>query len=95
MDLAWIGVAVWAHISDGKFNEVRIGLGAAAPTPIRTPKAEAALRGAEVSQKNVEAAGAIASGEASPREDSFRAGGEYRRMMVDVLVKRALTRIAG
>jgi|TARA_B100000315_G_scaffold236682_1_gene252737 carbon-monoxide dehydrogenase medium subunit len=95
MDLAWIGVAVWAEISAGKFTEVRIGLGAAAPTPIRTPKAEAALRGAEVSQKNIEAAAALASGEAKPRENSFRAGGEYRHMMVEVLVKRALTQLAG
>ncbi len=95
MDLAWIGVAVWASISDGKFNDVRIGLGAAAPTPIRTPKAEEFLRGADVTAENIEAAGAIASSEANPRENSFRAGGEYRHMMVEVLVKRALTQIAG
>ncbi len=95
MDLAWIGVAVWAQISERIFNNVRIGLGAAAPTPIRTPKAEEALCGVDVVSENIEAAAAIASGEASPRENSFRAGSEYRHMMVEVLVKRVLTQLAG
>lgn len=95
MDLAWVGVAVAMETEAGKFTEVRIGLGAVAPTPIRTPKAEDALRGLEINQENIAKAAAIASSEASPRENSFRAGGEYRHMMVEVLVKRALNQMVG
>jgi len=93
MDLAWVGVAVAVEIIEDSFGEIGIGLGAVAPTPLRATKAEAALRGAKISQKNIDKAAAIASSEASPRENSFRAGGEYRHMMVDVLVKRALTQL--
>ena len=93
MDLAWVGVAVAVEIIEGSFSEIGIGLGAVAPTPLRATKAEAALRGAKIDQENIDKAAAIASSETSPRENSFRAGGEYRHMMVEVLVKRALTQL--
>jgi len=93
MDLAWVGVAVAVEIIEGSFCEIGIGLGAVAPTPLRATKAEAALRGAKIDQENIDKAAAIASSETSPRENSFRAGGEYRHMMVEVLVKRALTQL--
>ena len=94
MDLAWVGVAVATEISEGKFDNVGIGLGAVGPTPLRAAKAEDALRGVEINQENIEAAAAIASSEASPRENSFRAGGEYCHEMVKVLVKRALNQLS-
>jgi len=89
MDLAVVGVGVVVAVSDGLFRDVRIGLGSAAPKPIRAPRAEAALRGQKVGEQAIAEAGRIAAEESSPRS-SHRASAEYRRLMVEVLVKRAL-----
>ena len=48
MDLAVVGVGVMVVREDGVFKDVKIGLGAVAPTPIRAKKAEGFLGG----QKN-------------------------------------------
>ena len=89
MDLAVVGVAVCVVERDGAFEDVRIGLGAVAPTPIRALEAEAFLRGERIGERAIEEASARAAGEAAPIDD-HRASAEYRRMMVEVLVKRAL-----
>ena len=89
MDLALIGVAVVVVVMDGVFRDVRIGLGGAAPTPIRAKRAEGMLLGEKVGENIIVEAGRIAAEESSPRT-SHRASAEYRRLMVEVLVKRAL-----
>jgi len=68
-------------------KEVRIALGVAAPTPIRTVKAEAILRGKNLSDELLEEAAETAAKEAQPR-DSIRGEAWYRRDMIKVLVKR-------
>ncbi len=89
MDLAVVGVAVVGTIADGCFKDARIALGAVAPTPIRAGQAEAALNGKETDTEFIEKAAKTAANEASPIDD-HRASAEYRRMMLEVLVKRAL-----
>lgn len=89
MDLAVVGVAATAVGENGSFGEVRIGLGAVAPTPMRAFGAERALKGKKVSDKSIEAAAKTAAEESRPIDD-HRASREYRKMMVEVLVKRAL-----
>jgi carbon-monoxide dehydrogenase medium subunit len=68
-------------------REVRIGLGVAAPTPIRATGAEALLRGYKLSDELIEEAAEAASREATPR-DSIRGQAWYRRDMIRVFVKR-------
>jgi carbon-monoxide dehydrogenase medium subunit len=68
-------------------REVRIGLGVAAPTPIRATAAEALLRGKKLSDELIEEAAEAASREATPR-DSIRGQAWYRRDMIRVFVKR-------
>ena len=68
-------------------KDVRIALGVAAPTPMRTLKAEALLRGKKLSDELLEEAANTASQEAQPR-DSLRGEAWYRKDMVRVLVKR-------
>jgi aerobic carbon-monoxide dehydrogenase medium subunit len=92
MDLAVVGVAAFADVEDGIFQDIRIGLGAVAPTPIRAKKSENRLMGERLSDKLIEEAAAIAAKEAEPIND-HRASAEYRRMMVEVLVKRAIRKI--
>jgi len=89
MDLAVVGVAAVVSAKNGVFDEVRIGLGAVAPTPIRAKKAEGMLRGEKVNETIIMKAARMASEEAKPIDD-HRASAEYRRMMVEVLVKRAI-----
>ena len=67
-----------------------IALGAVAPTPVRAKKAEAALIGKNLTVETIEAAAEIAIGEIDPIDDK-RASGEYRKKLVKVLVKRAVT----
>src|SRR5664279_4250755 len=84
-----VGASFWAERD--KFVAPRIALGAVAPTVIRAPKAEAYLDGRKISAEAMAEAGRIAATEAKPISD-FRAGAEYRRDLVAVLVKRALAK---
>ncbi|MFH1489671.1 MAG: xanthine dehydrogenase family protein subunit M [Pseudomonadota bacterium] len=89
MDLALVGVGAVVSVKDGLFQDVRIGLGAVAPTPLRATKAEERLRGEKVGEGVIAEAGRLAA-EASAPIDDHRASAEYRRLMVEVLVKRAI-----
>jgi carbon-monoxide dehydrogenase medium subunit len=95
MDLAYVGVAV-AYVLDEKerrCENVRIVLGAVAPTPIRAPKAEAILEGRILTEELATRAGEMAAQEAKPISD-VRSSADYRRAMVGVMTKRALLNAA-
>lgn len=89
MDLPILGVAVLLSFEDDlkTCSKARIGLGVAAPVPMRAKKAEAFLEGKAVDEAVLKEAGRIASGEASPRT-TIRGSEWYRREMIGVLVKR-------
>ena len=89
MDLAVVGVGAMVRAENGVFKEAKIGLGAVAPTPMRAKKAEGVLVGTKVSDEVIERAAKAASEESRPIDD-HRASAEYRRMMVEVLVRRAI-----
>lgn len=74
---------------DGSCKDVRIGLGAVAPTPIRAKRGEQVLMGRKIGQSLIEEAGHLASEEAKPTSD-VHASEEYKRKMVKVLVGRTL-----
>jgi carbon-monoxide dehydrogenase medium subunit len=88
-DLATVGVAVSITLSgnDGICGDVRIALGASAPTPMRAKQAEELLRGKKITDSLLTEAGQRASDEAEPISDIY-ASEEYRRELVRVLVKR-------
>jgi carbon-monoxide dehydrogenase medium subunit len=96
-DLATIGVAVSVTLGsgDGICQDVRIALGASAPTPMRAKQAEEVLRGKKITDALLKKAGEVASNEAQPISD-IAASEEYRRELIKVLVprmaKEALTR---
>lgn len=94
MDLAWVGVGVSLEMSDGVIDDIRIAMGAVAPTPIRALKAEAALRGQALVPALLAEAAQIAATEIVPRADSVRASTDYRRETVRVLVERAVNQLA-
>ncbi|MCL5265715.1 MAG: xanthine dehydrogenase family protein subunit M [Chloroflexi bacterium] len=92
MDIAMVGVAIVLTLdSSGKrLNEVRVVLGAVAPTPMRARKTEDVLRGKAVPLDDavLSEAAEAATAEARPISD-VRASEYYRRKLVGVLVKRA------
>ncbi|MGH6631609.1 MAG: FAD binding domain-containing protein, partial [Burkholderiales bacterium] len=91
MDIAVVGVAVLVVPDAAKTNvqEVRIGLAAVAPTPIRASKAEAMLRGKRLDAKLAREAARMAASESSPITDQ-RSSAEYRRWIVEALTRRGL-----
>jgi carbon-monoxide dehydrogenase medium subunit len=87
-DLATIGVAVSVTLGAGdSCQDIRIALGAAAPTAIRAKKAEAVLKGKKITDALLTQAGEAAAKEAEPISDIY-ASEEYRRELVKVLVPR-------
>ncbi len=97
-DMATVGVAVSITLEagEGACKDVRIALGAAAPTPLRAKKAEEVLRGKRITDALLKKAGQVASEETEPVSD-INASEEYRRELVKILVprlaKQALDRV--
>jgi carbon-monoxide dehydrogenase medium subunit len=89
MDLALVGVAAVVVAEDGICNDIRIALGAVAPTPMRARRAEDIVRGQKLSDDVIERAAQIAAEECHPISD-HRASAQYRCDMVEVLTKRAI-----
>lgn len=95
MDISIVGVGVWASIDSRqgprlRCQDVRIALGAVAPTPVRARKAEALLRGCEWDEKLIAQAAQVAAAEAQPIDD-VRGSAWYRREMIEVLTRRQLS----
>ena len=92
VDIAVVSVAARLEVVDDRVVQARVALGAAAPTPLRVPDAEAALTGARVGDEvdaAIEQASRLARTAAVPIDDT-RATANYRAAMVEVLAARAL-----
>lgn len=89
MELATVGVAVTLTMADETISEIRIALGAVAPTPIRARKAEAVIRGHVPSPDLIGECARIAASETSPISN-IRGSADYRRRMVEELTARAI-----
>mgnify|MGYP005848041207 CR=1 FL=1 len=85
VDLASVGVAVLALRS----GNIRIALGAVAPTPVRARKTEDFLRNKELTDEVINNATVHVQEEVSPITD-IRASEEYRRQIITALVRRGL-----
>jgi carbon-monoxide dehydrogenase medium subunit len=87
-DLATVSVAATVTLDTGDIcKDVRIALGASAPTPLRSKKAEAILKGKKITDALLAQAGEAAAKEAEPLSDIY-ASEEYRRELIKVLVPR-------
>ena len=87
-DFATVGVAVTLSAKDGICQDIRIGLNSVAATIIHAKKAEAVLRGKEMTEAALRELGDVAATEVDPMDDN-RGSAEYKREMVQVLVRRA------
>lgn len=91
LDLAIVGVGVVVTLDpDGeRLIDVKIALGAVAPTPMRAKKAEEMLRGSNLEENSIEKAAWVAAEEARPISD-VRGSAEYRKHILKVLTKQAI-----
>ena len=89
LDLATVGVAVITRLDGDIIRDVKIALGAVAPTPMRARKAETLIREQKLDDALLDEAGLVASGEASPIDD-VRSSAEYRKKIIRDLVRRAI-----
>lgn len=92
MDIAVAGAGAWVQIDPvgNRFTAARICLSAVAPVPLRAPEAEAALVGHPVAEETIARAADLAAAAAQPISD-VRGSAEYRRHLVGVLTRRAIT----
>jgi len=89
LDIATLAVSVICKLQDETFDEVRIGLGVAGPTPLRCLEAEVYAKGKDVTTETVAEIGKLAVKSAKART-SWRASKEYREHLVEELVQRGL-----
>ena len=93
-DYPTVAVAVLACLEDGQCQELRIALGAVAPTPLRATKVEKALQGRRVTLQDVRQAADLMAEEVDPLDD-FRGSAAYKRNMAVVFTRRALEQVLG
>ncbi|MFT7584487.1 MAG: carbon-monoxide dehydrogenase medium subunit [Cellvibrionaceae bacterium] len=92
-DYAISAVAVNLVMDGNRVASARVGLTNVSPVPMRSPGAEAALIGNELTAEVLEAAGKAAAADCDPSAD-LRGTVEYKRDLTRVLVKRAVKKAA-
>jgi carbon-monoxide dehydrogenase medium subunit len=95
IDLAIVGVAAVGSFDSPtkQCKEIKIVLGAVAPTPIRAREAEKTLMNNKIDDALITECAEMAANEARPISD-VRSSAEYRKEMIKVFTKRALKEIA-
>lgn len=89
LDISMLGVAVVCDSNNGKFNDLRIALGVAAPTPIRCGIAEEYAKGKDITEELIQEIGSYAVKSAKAR-DSWRGSKSFREHLIEVLTQRAI-----
>jgi CO/xanthine dehydrogenase FAD-binding subunit len=93
-DPAKVNIGVLVQIADGICAEARIAVGAVAPVIVRARKAEGMLQGKKITPALIEeVAAAVRDDEGVRPITDIRSTVEYRKEMVGVLTRRALTKI--
>lgn len=90
VDIALVNVAIGLTLDKNEVcRDVKIVLGAVAPTPIRATKSEELLKGKSIDKILIEKVSQLSSEEIKPISD-VRSSADYRRELSKVLVKRSL-----
>lgn len=89
---AIVGVAVALQVSGGVIQSARIGLTGTTPHATRLTEVEQALAGQAPSVDNIDRAARLAGSSVTDVNADLHASEEYRRAMIPVFTKRALSR---
>ena len=90
LEIAVVSLAFATYLNDGALSDVRIALGAVAPTPVRCPKTEKMLEGKKPDDATIAAALDSLDSEISPIGD-HRSSEWYRRRLARVYLEQELT----
>lgn len=88
-DFALTGLVATLTVDGGVIRRARIAWLAMGPTPLRSPKAEAALTGQKVSEADLAEIGRLAASETDPMDDGH-ASADYRRTVGARIFRRAV-----
>jgi aerobic carbon-monoxide dehydrogenase medium subunit len=88
---AIVGVAAALAVENKVIQSARVGLTGASSHAVRLTEVEQALTGKQISADNVETASQLAGTGLSDVNSDLHASEEYRRSMIPVFTKRALT----
>ena len=91
--IAVVNLAVSLRLFQGRVREARIAFGAVAPTVVRAPHAEQALRDSALEPEVIARAAEAALDDISPIDD-HRATAAYRRRVARNFVRLALEEVA-
>lgn len=94
LDISTISIAVVLTRGDERVNEIRIGLGSVAPTPLRMGRVEEWLKGRRLGPGVIEKGARMISSGIEPITD-IRGTAEYRREAAFGLAREAITRAWG
>ncbi len=89
LEIATVSVGIAGRLENRRFTDVRVAMGAVAPTPLRARRAEAALEGKLLDIDNIQAAVRCAGEDATPIDD-VRASAWYRDHLVGVFTEEIL-----
>ena len=87
-DISSVCLVLNVHVSHGQIDQVCIGVGGVAATPVRALQTEAVLQGQTLSQASFAKAQDTLAHEFNPISD-MRASAEYRRLLLRNLLQRA------
>jgi carbon-monoxide dehydrogenase medium subunit len=89
-----VGIAALASMDEGVCVELRLAVGAVSPKPVRLQSGESMARGERLTQELIERIAQNAGRNVDPIDD-LRGTADYKRHLVHVLTRRALSALAG
>jgi CO/xanthine dehydrogenase FAD-binding subunit len=89
LEISTVSLGVAGILKDDALHAARVAIGAAAPTPLRARRAEAALEGQRLDTALIAEAAELAAEEAMPIDD-VRASAWYRTHLIRVFARRLL-----
>lgn len=94
LEISTVSVGVGGELRAGVFRNVRVAMGAVAPTPLRARNVEAALEGRKLDADSIRAAVTAVTADARPIDD-VRASAWYRAHLARVFTEEALNHVLG
>ena len=92
LEISTVSIGIGGRLESGSFSDVRVAMGAVAPTPLRAQRVEAALEGKPLDTDTIKAAVASACADATPIDD-VRASKWYRDHLVRVFTEEVLNHV--
>jgi CO/xanthine dehydrogenase FAD-binding subunit len=89
LEIALVSLGFAAYVEGGTLRDVRLALGAVAPTPLRARKTEAALEGKSIDDALIDAAAEALDAEIAPIDD-HRGSAWYRRRLARAYLMQEL-----